>query len=636
MADMTWSGANPTWDDVLRYYAGGGLPSTFRPSDFSITPGMWGGGDTGAWQDPVAKYAGDIKVNQNNFAFGPSPWMDEYQRLKEGETGGFYLDPQAQAEQIKASQVPQSLVAKVNKNTGAQFKLVPDANGNLIPQFETFRAMQTNPDWSWAPAMAAMALGANYLQGLVGPGLAAPGEAAGSFTGSLGGGAGVLPGAGAFGGAESAAELGLAPGVGAVGGPGVGLGGPASLAAGAATPNVLQTGANIASGSSSWFSGLSDAAKGVGTFLKDNKELIGAGAALAGLAGAATSGQPSTTGQLTSVANDELAFQKQQWERLAPIYEQLLQDSLKGSQEDRARANEAWQFYTDTFKPVQARYAQDVMAYDSPDEIARREALAAGTAQSQIDSQRQQATREMARIGLSPERVGQQLIDDANAAALAKASAINAERNNTKLTGIGLRQTAAGFGNTIPQQGLAAAGSSRADQATAIGNINSQVGNRSVGVNTALNPLIAANNASTAAYNSRQGMWGNLVGAGLNLLISDERKKENIQPVDEEAALAGLEAIPVSKFDYKPGAGDGGTHIGPMAQDVRAQFGDRVAPGGVGIDPVTMNGVTIAAVKGLAKKVARLERRLGADGGGAREVDGGDLPSLSMIGLEAL
>lgn len=610
-----------------------GVPATFAPSMFkNIAPivNTVGGGDSGPTDSispPDWKYVGPGFHNDwSNFAFTDMPYdqaMKDYytQHTTGGGDSGASTD-WSQWDPSQHSTTPQEVWVKSGEHEASVFKLVPDASGKLVPTFDRKEDWRTNPDNSMLAkflAGAAAVGGAAYAMPSLGGG-----DLSGLAVDMGGGGGGLAPAT--FNAAQDSQLAWSAMGAG---------GAEGAAAAAAATPNVLATGAN-SGGVSSWFSGLADAARGAGSFLRDNKELIGAGAALAGLAGAATSGAPSTSGRLDGVANDELAFQKQQWERLAPIYEQLLQDSLKGSQEDRARANEAWQFYTDTFKPVQARYAQDVMAYDSPDEIARREALAAGTAQSQIDSQRQQATREMARIGLSPERVGQQLIDDANAAALAKASAINAERNNTKLTGIGLRQTAAGFGNTIPQQGLAAAGSSRADQATAIGNINSQVGNRSVGVNTALNPLIAANNASTAAYNSRQGMWGNLVGAGLNLLISDERKKENIQPVDEEAALAGLEAIPVSKFDYKPGAGDGGTHIGPMAQDVRAQFGDRVAPGGVGIDPVTMNGVTIAAVKGLAKKVARLERRLGADGGGAREVDSGDLPSLSMIGLEAL
>jgi hypothetical protein len=84
--------------------------------------------------------------------------------------------------------------------------------------------------------------------------------------------------------------------------------------------------------------------------------------------------------------------------------------------------------------------------------------------------------------------------------------------------------------------------------------------------------------------------------------------KEDIAPVDEEQALAAVQETPVSSWAYKAGtmgAAEGGTDkkVGPMAQDVNASMGEQVAPGGKKIDLVSMNGVLMAAVKGLAKKV---------------------------------
>ena len=60
---------------------------------------------------------------------------------------------------------------------------------------------------------------------------------------------------------------------------------------------------------------------------------------------------------------------------------------------------------------------------------------------------------------------------------------------------------------------------------------------------------------------------------------------------------------------------DGGEHVGPYAEDMQAQFGDQVAPGGIGLDMVSVSGQHHAAIRALAKKVDRLERR---PAGGAR------------------
>lgn len=120
---------------------------------------------------------------------------------------------------------------------------------------------------------------------------------------------------------------------------------------------------------------------------------------------------------------------------------------------------------------------------------------------------------------------------------------------------------------------------------------------------------------------------------GTRLALSDENAKENIAPVNPDAALEGLRKVPVSEWNYKPGEGDSGSHVGPMAQDVNAQFGDAAAPGGKQIDLVTENGIKTAAIQALADKV---------DGLTAIVLEGKKRPSrakpkaIPMIGLEVM
>ena len=99
------------------------------------------------------------------------------------------------------------------------------------------------------------------------------------------------------------------------------------------------------------------------------------------------------------------------------------------------------------------------------------------------------------------------------------------------------------------------------------------------------------------------------VTAGVHLLsgdtawssISDKNAKKNFQPVNGEAVLEKLAAIPVEKWNYKWEADTNTLHIGPMAQDFIAAF----YPGrdDKGISTLEFDGVELAAIQGLNEKI---------------------------------
>ena len=69
-----------------------------------------------------------------------------------------------------------------------------------------------------------------------------------------------------------------------------------------------------------------------------------------------------------------------------------------------------------------------------------------------------------------------------------------------------------------------------------------------------------------------------------------------------------MRRLSVESWKYKKGIADEGDHIGPYAEDVQREFGDRVAPGGKVIDMISMIGVNLAALQALDSKVAGLEK----------------------------
>lgn len=110
-----------------------------------------------------------------------------------------------------------------------------------------------------------------------------------------------------------------------------------------------------------------------------------------------------------------------------------------------------------------------------------------------------------------------------------------------------------------------------------------------------------------------QSAKGNLFGAGLGaagtlgaaaLLASSRDFKTNPRPV--ESVLPRIERLEVEAWDYKPGIDDGGTHIGPYAEEFAELFG---VGNGRTIHPVDAIGVCLLAIKELNAKLEDLEWR---------------------------
>ena len=93
-------------------------------------------------------------------------------------------------------------------------------------------------------------------------------------------------------------------------------------------------------------------------------------------------------------------------------------------------------------------------------------------------------------------------------------------------------------------------------------------------------------------------------------LTSDRNVKENFTPVDTQAVLNKLLAIPMTEWQYKVDA-HGIKHIGPMAQDFHAAFGlngsdDRH------ISVVDEGGIALAAIQGLNEKLEEKDAEIQA------------------------
>jgi len=343
--------------------------------------------------------------------------------------------------------------------------------------------------------------------------------------------------------------------------------------------------------------------------------------------------------EMAQLGRDEFSFQRERANRMDPIYERLMNSAIKESDLNADRAADQWQQYKDVFQPLENRMAEEAANYDSPAEVARREGLAAATVARQFDNADGQLHRNMARMGVSPTSSmgAQSMRDQANARALGTAGAVNKERNDTKLLGMSLRQDAARFGRNQTGTGLAASAAALQGGQAASGIMGGQMQTGMMAGQQAGSLMGAGGSQIGSAANTLLNQWstqqqlqqsqnnggglgsliGSLGGAAM-MAFSSEDLKENISPTDDEQALGELEQVAVQDWKYKEGVADEGEHTGPIAEDVQAVMGDEVAPGGIGLDLVSVSGKHHAAIRALSKRdrklaqrVALLEKRLG-------------------------
>jgi len=124
-----------------------------------------------------------------------------------------------------------------------------------------------------------------------------------------------------------------------------------------------------------------------------------------------------------------------------------------------------------------------------------------------------------------------------------------------------------------------------------------------IGLNNPTYPLEVASNGvpkMTMDYAGNLECSGTIYSKG-SALTSDRNLKENFQPVDNQAVLAKVAALPVTEWNYKSD-NQAVHHLGPMAQDFQAAFG-LDGQDDKHISVVDEGGVALAAIQGLDQEV---------------------------------
>jgi len=113
--------------------------------------------------------------------------------------------------------------------------------------------------------------------------------------------------------------------------------------------------------------------------------------------------------------------------------------------------------------------------------------------------------------------------------------------------------------------------------------------------------VTAADNSQVAYIPDGSAGWSN---------TSTRTVKTNVEPVEPEAALSGVESLEVATWEYEDGddEGAGVTHVGPMAEDFHDAFD--VGDSEQTINSINADGVAFAAIQGLSERLERKDERI--------------------------
>lgn len=325
---------------------------------------------------------------------------------------------------------------------------------------------------------------------------------------------------------------------------------------------------------------------------------------------------------MSQLGQQQLDFSKQQYQDMLPFLQGIANDQRQMMKEQMDQARDYYDYSKNTFRPLEEQMVEDARSYNTEakrEELAQQAAADAGQAFEQMKAAN---ARSMASMGVNPNSgryAGANAASNLGLASM-KANAMTGTRRQAEQLGWAKQLDATGLGRNLAGASSAAYGGAL-NAGNAAGNNMQQPGsNYLAGMNMGANTIGAGRNMLQsglgAALDGQANMWANgqnqsspwmtLLGAGLGAFMSSKRSKVKTGDVDAKAVSRSVANIPVDRWKYKKGEGDGGEHIGPYAEDMSKR--GAATPDGKAVDVISALGLNLAATKGLSQRVAKLEK----------------------------
>jgi len=206
------------------------------------------------------------------------------------------------------------------------------------------------------------------------------------------------------------------------------------------------------------------------------------------------------------IAADSLAFYRQQYEEMKPLFEEISRSQMDTMKANQARADEYSAYEKSTYRPLEQSIVKDATEYSTD---AKREALASSAASdiSQgYSNARNQQNRSLSRLGVNPNSNRFAALNNqlTMSQAADQAGAMTKARNDAENLGFARRMDAASLGRNLASNASTAYGVSLNAGNSAGQNANSSLTAMNQGYGTA----ISANNGAANAYGTAGNIYG--------------------------------------------------------------------------------------------------------------------------------
>lgn len=283
-------------------------------------------------------------------------------------------------------------------------------------------------------------------------------------------------------------------------------------------------------------------------------------------------------------------------------------EALLGWMKDQAKITNEWAAddrarEVEVFRPLQDAFIEEANTWDSAARKNEAGQQAVADVRQQVANTEAGRVRQAMAMGIDPRsaRFNAGGREASLNAGLAAAGAQNVARRRIEQEAEAKRANSINMGSGLAvNPGTSMGLSNGALQAGGAGAM-SGYGQQGSLLNTQYNQQLQSWQANQNSMSSMMGGLGTVAG----IMLSDQNAKTDKKPLPEGAALGAIREMPVEKWRYKPGRGDGGEHVGTYAQDFTKATGQG---DGKTIDVISAIGVTMGAIRDLDKKVDKMAR----------------------------
>lgn len=233
------------------------------------------------------------------------------------------------------------------------------------------------------------------------------------------------------------------------------------------------------------------------------------------------------------LGQEQLDFGKQQFAATEPYAQAYLTQQIASSSAEASNAQQAQQFYRDTYQPIEKQFADQAANYNTPANASQKAGNAMADVASTFDANRAASLSSLESYGIDPSQTRYGALDLGTriSQAAATAAAGTQSRLNTEATGMALQGEAINTGRGYASNVANAYGTA---------------------TNAGLGGINAANSTTTTGVNS-MGSPGSYMGlssnsnagaaSALNMGFTNAMSNSSFQAEQSQAAWSGIGSL---------------------------------------------------------------------------------------------